>query len=94
VLLLLAAAFWWTGWPQGRSPVAELGAASFFVYWIHVEMVYGLATRPLHRNLTFEQAVVATGVFSLLLFALVRLKHRLGGVRATPRSEEALSPLG
>ena len=31
------------------SPLEELGRASLFVYWIHVEMVYGFFSRPIRR---------------------------------------------
>jgi hypothetical protein len=78
VAMLVAVAF---GWSQVRagswSPVSEFGVASLFVYWIHVEMVYGVLSAPLHRALTFEQAIGAMLVFTLFLFGLVRLKRRL-----------------
>jgi len=83
-VVMLGVAFWWTAKRPGRSPVVEFGVASFFVYWIHVELVYGLASLPLHRSLTFEQAGVATVLFSLLMFALVRLKNRWRGVKSGP----------
>ena len=61
----------------GRSRLEAFGAASLFVYWIHVEMVYGLLTLPIHRRLTLEQALAACAVFAVLMFWLVTLKHRL-----------------
>jgi uncharacterized membrane protein len=61
----------------GRSRLEAFGAASLFVYWIHVEMVYGLLTLPIHRRLTLEQALAAFAMFSVLMYWLVRLKHRL-----------------
>jgi len=67
----------WTIWTPGRSPLVEFGVASLFVYWIHVEMVYGVLSLPLHRRLTFAQALVAFAVFSAFLFWLVRVKTRL-----------------
>ena len=39
---------------SGRSPLAEFGRSSLFVYWIHVEMVYGVLSAPLHRRLPLE----------------------------------------
>jgi uncharacterized membrane protein len=59
----------------GRSPLREFGIASLFVYWIHVEMVYGVISTPLHRRLPFEIAVAAFAAFSLFLFGLVKLKE-------------------
>ncbi len=72
----LPVAYAWNALWIGRSPLREFGAASLFVYWIHVEMVYGILTIPIHRRLTFDQALVAFALFSLLMFALVRLKNR------------------
>ena len=61
-------AYAWTAVARGRSPIQELGIASLFVYWIHVEMVYGVLSWPIHRRLTFEQALVAFVVFSVFLY--------------------------
>ena len=78
-------AYAWTAVARGRSPVQELGISSLFVYWIHVEMVYGILSWPIHRRLTFEQALVAFVVFSAFLYGLVRLKDRvLSARRRTP----------
>jgi uncharacterized membrane protein len=70
-------AYAWTAAVPGRSPIQELGIASFFVYWIHVEMVYGFLTWPIHRRLTFEQALVAFALFTVFLYGLVKLKDRM-----------------
>jgi hypothetical protein len=63
----------WRGW----SPLTELGVSSLFVYWVHVEIVYGVVSTPLHRALSFEQAVAAYVAFVFFLYGLVRLKGRL-----------------
>lgn len=65
------------------SPLAEMGRASLFVYWIHVEMVYGFFSRPLRRSLSFEGAVIASALFTLFLLALVHLKGRFVDGRAS-----------
>jgi uncharacterized membrane protein len=86
--LLMAAvsvAYIWMVWIPGRSPIVEFGVASLFVYWIHVEMVYGSPSLPLHRRLTFEQALVGYMLFSALLFWLVTVKGRLVARMAGPR---------
>ena len=31
----------------------QFGRASLFVYWVHVELVYGVLTAPIHRRLPF-----------------------------------------
>jgi len=89
--MLVPVAYGWSWTPVGRwhrSPIREFGVASLFVYWIHVEMVYGVLSTPIHRALTFEQALVAMALFSSFLYSLVRLKQRwsaagLGG-KSTP----------
>jgi uncharacterized membrane protein len=74
LIALLPLAYAWNALVRGRSPLREFGIASLFVYWIHVEMVYGVVSTPLHRQLTFGQAIVAFVAFSLFLFGLVKLK--------------------
>jgi uncharacterized membrane protein len=57
------------------SPMVVFGSASLFVYWVHVELVYGVFSEPLHRTLPFTQAVAALAAFSLFMFGLVVLKN-------------------
>jgi uncharacterized membrane protein len=80
--LLLPLAFCWEHIPGHRkvnmwSPLAEFGRASLFVYWIHVEMVYGFFSRPIRRALSLEEALAAYVLFTVLLLAVVRLKNWL-----------------
>jgi uncharacterized membrane protein len=76
-----------------QGPLLEFGRASLFVYWIHVEMVYGVLTTPLHRRLPLELAMAGLVLFGLVLFGLVRLKDRLAGPRpSAPRNSDE-SPL-
>ena len=42
------------------APLATIGAASLFAYWVHVEAVYGGVAIPLKRRLPFELALVGT----------------------------------
>ena len=58
------------------SPVEEFGKSSLFVYWTHVEMVYGFISRPIRRNLSFEGAVLAYVLFTAFILSLVLLKNR------------------
>jgi uncharacterized membrane protein len=75
-----AASVRWRG-----ATLEEFGRASLFVYWIHVEMVYGVLSAPIHRRLPFAWALVALAVFSAALFGLVRLKARLIGRGRSPK---------
>jgi uncharacterized membrane protein len=61
----------------GGSWLRDLGIASLFVYWIHVEIVYGVLTAPLHRRFTLEQSVVAFLLFSVLMGGAVKLQERV-----------------
>ena len=70
-----------------HAPLLELGRSSLFVYWIHVEMAYGILSAPLHRRLPLEQAYVAFVLFALLLYGLVRVKERMGTTKFTMRSK-------
>jgi uncharacterized membrane protein len=77
-----------------RAPRLEaFGRASLFVYWIHVEMAYGVLSTPLHRRLPLEQALVAFAAFTLFLFFLVKVKPRVvARIRAILRID-GLSPV-
>jgi uncharacterized membrane protein len=80
---LVALAWLWSErpWPRrmARSPIEILGVGSLFVYWVHVELVYGFAGRPLRRQLTLEQGFVAWGLLSIAMYALLLGWNRLGG---------------
>lgn len=78
----VSCAYLWMLAIPGRSPIVEFGVASLFVYWIHVEMVYGFLSFPIRRRLTLVQALIAYILFSLFLFWLVTLKARFVARRA------------
>lgn len=69
----------WLGGYHSKTPpiTATLGRASLFVYWIHVEMVYGVLGRPLRRELPIEASLVATALLCVLLYVIVRWKDRM-----------------
>lgn len=71
-------------WLPGWAVIVEFGIASLFVYWVHVEMVYGLPSLAIHRRLPFAGALVAFALFGVFLFGLVRLKtHVVKRMRRT-----------
>lgn len=55
-------------------PLTQLGRRSLFVYWIHVELVYGYATWPIHGRLPLWGTAVAYGAFSVLMYRAVALR--------------------
>lgn len=64
--------------------ITTLGKSSLFVYWVHVEMVYGVTGRPLMRLLPIELSLLATVTLCGLLYLMVLWKDRLmTGVRLT-----------
>jgi uncharacterized membrane protein len=63
----------------------EFGKASLLVYWVHVEMVYGVLSVPLHRRLPFSLALAAFAMFTLAMFGLVRLKAAVVGRGRSPK---------
>jgi uncharacterized membrane protein len=67
----------------------EFGRASLFVYWIHVEMVYGVLSTPIRRTMSFPSALLAFAVFSAFLYVLVRLKNH---VTTNRLDQSTLSP--
>jgi hypothetical protein len=62
------------------APVERFGRASLFVYWIHVELVYGYATWPLHRSLELWQVGAAWLGFTALMYGAVALRDRFSKV--------------
>jgi uncharacterized membrane protein len=96
LMLLTAACLWEQRSTADRrssawSPLKQFGRTSLFVYWIHVEMVYGILSYPLHRNLSLPAAVVAFALFTLAMFGLSVLKTRLAN-RVSPGAKPGLTP--
>jgi uncharacterized membrane protein len=63
--------------PAPLRMLAYLGRSSLFVYWIHVELVYGYASWPLRRHLPLWGTAIAYVLFTLLMLLAVRLRDRL-----------------
>jgi uncharacterized membrane protein len=66
-----------TAWDWSLRPLERLGRASLFIYWVHVEIVYGYATWPLRLHLRVWQTLVAFALFSLFMYAVLMLRDRL-----------------
>jgi uncharacterized membrane protein len=52
------------------SPMRLLGRASLFVYWIHVELVYGHASDLVRHKLSFGGATILLAALCALMIAL------------------------
>ena len=65
------------GGAQRWSPLGQLGRTSLFIYWIHVEMVYGLISLPLHKRLSWGQSWLALALFCVLMLLCSIAKDRV-----------------
>jgi uncharacterized membrane protein len=80
IVAALAAAYAWNARKRvvlPWSPLQQLGRSSLFIYWIHVEMVYGLVSLPLHRNLSLGGAAAALAAFTVFMLVCSIVKDRL-----------------
>jgi uncharacterized membrane protein len=89
----VAVAYLWASRPDAAekfSPLRQLGKTSLFIYWIHVEMVYGLISLDLHRSLSLSRAWVAWACFSaFMLLCSVAKDRSVGWWTGTPVSVKA-----
>jgi uncharacterized membrane protein len=58
-------------------PLERFGKSSLFVYWIHVELVYGYATWLIHHRLRLWQTALACACFMVLMYGAVMLRDRV-----------------
>ena len=76
---VIGLAYAWNQRPGGAekwSPLKQLGRTSLFIYWIHVEMVYGLVSLPLHKQLSWTQAWIALAIFCVFMLICSIFKDR------------------
>jgi uncharacterized membrane protein len=59
------------------GPLERLGRSSLFVYWIHVELVYGYVAWPIRHRLKLWEAAAAYAIFCALMYGAVLLRDRL-----------------
>jgi len=60
-----------------QRPLARMGRASLFIYWIHVELVYGYATWAIHARLPLAAVVPASALFAAAMYGAVAARDRL-----------------
>jgi len=60
-----------------QAPLARLGRSSLFIYWIHVELVYGYATWLIRGRLPLWGVVVAYAAFCAAMYGAIVLRDRL-----------------
>lgn len=79
VMLMLVALVW--RWMQRAtadrfSPMVVFGKTSLFVYWVHVEIVYGFPTYPLRHELSMAGALVAFVLFTAVMLGAAMMWSR------------------
>jgi fucose 4-O-acetylase-like acetyltransferase len=89
VLLVLVAVAYQLSRVWRWEALEEFGRASLFVYWVHVELVYGVLSAPIHRRLPFPVAVAAFVAFTAAMFGLVRLKNVIQRWRGRPTKSDS-----
>ena len=73
-----------------QDPLAQMGRGSLFVYWIHVELVYGYASWLLRGRLPLWGTAAAALMFTALMYYAVVVRDRvvqtgkMRGGRAVP----------
>jgi uncharacterized membrane protein len=79
MLVLLAVAWVWMERPGAThwSPMLVFGRTSLFVYWVHVELVYGFPTYPLRSALSIPEWLIAYALFTAanLGFAILWMRR-------------------
>jgi surface polysaccharide O-acyltransferase-like enzyme len=65
----LAGAWLWMSRARANrwSPVVLFGQTSLFVYWLHVELAYGLFSAAWKRSLTIPEAAIAYVLFTAMM---------------------------
>ena len=81
-LMMMTLAALWVCVPLARrvpvpfAVLERLGRDSLFIYWIHVELVYGYLTWPLHRRLPVWGALMAWILLSFAMFRALDVRDR------------------
>lgn len=74
-------------------PIVVMGRSSLFVYWIHVEMVYGVVADPVKQAMPLWATQLAWIAMAMLLYQAVALKNRIMEHRELPRGARILAPI-
>ena len=78
-MLVLVSYAWWAfhRWPAGRfSRMVLLGQHSLFVYWVHVELVYGTFSFAVRQRLSLGWALIGYVLVVALMYGLALVWSR------------------
>ena len=77
------------GRATGQDPLAKMGRSSLFIYWIHVELVYGYASWMWRHRLPLWGSAIAYVLFCVLMYRAIGWRDRLVGKwRNRPRGAQ------
>jgi uncharacterized membrane protein len=82
LLGIVFVAYAWCRWGaalKGFAPVRELGRTSLFVYWVHIEFVYGRFSILPKRSQSILSATAGILVIFAAMVAVAALRNRMKG---------------
>jgi uncharacterized membrane protein len=82
VLGIIFVAFAWCRWGaalKGFAPVIELGRTSLFIYWLHIEFVYGRFSILAKHSQGIPMATVGILVIVAAMVAVAAIRNRVKG---------------
>jgi uncharacterized membrane protein len=82
---------------EGDDPLAKMGRSSLFIYWIHVELVYGYASWLWRHRLPLWGTAIAFSLFCVLMYRAIgwrdllvgKWRNRSRGTRHAPQPATA-----
>ena len=81
----------WRALPDQLAFLEKFGRNSLFIYWIHVELVYGYASWAIHRRLPLWGTLVGLLLFATLMYGAIPLRDRIVAVWNARRSQKSAS---
>jgi uncharacterized membrane protein len=96
LLAIVFLAYAWCRWGaalKGFSPVMELGRTSLFVYWLHIEFVYGRFSILAKRSQSVFSATAGILLIFAAMVAVATIRNRMkgGGLHALWRRPERMT---
>ena len=82
VLGIVFVAFAWCRWGaalKGFAPVIELGRTSLFIYWLHIEFVYGRLSILAKHSQSIPMATAGILVIFIAMVAAAAIRNRAKG---------------
>jgi hypothetical protein len=82
VLAIVFLVFAWCRWGaalKGFAPVIELGRTSLFVYWVHIEFVYGRFSILAKHSQSILAATTGILVISAAMVVVATIRNRVKG---------------